>query len=81
MTTADEQLDLACRLFAGVFAVPGKMRSSAFKHGVKAALTQHSAGTPIAENCHYRPGTVEFDAFSAGMIEGALVCRAGVGCE
>lgn len=70
MTTRDEQLDKAEALYKEAFSVPRDPRSDAYKRGVLAALSYRFAGISTNENCPYKPGTAEYDAFAAGCDEG-----------
>jgi hypothetical protein len=68
--TKDEKMDKAEKLFKTIFAGPRDTRSAEYKRGVLAALLFRFAGGKVSENRPYKVGTVEFDAFSAGVDEG-----------
>ena len=70
MKTKDEQMNKAEELFKEIFAGPRDPRSDEYKRGVMAALLFRFAGVRVSENRPYKVGTVEFDAFSAGVDEG-----------
>jgi hypothetical protein len=60
-------------LFDTAFSGSRTSRSSAYRLGVRAKL---SHGTDqIAMECPYFEGTVEFDAFYAGVDEGRTILR------
>jgi len=69
----DEQLAKAEALFKESFNCLGlTAHSIEHQRGALAALIWHFAGIEITENCPYKFGTVEFDAFSAGVRAGRL---------
>jgi hypothetical protein len=45
-------------------------RSEVYQQGVLAALINRAVGTSIFEKFTYKAGTVEFDAFNAGVDHG-----------
>lgn len=65
MTEAD---NLVAALMRAAFASPREPRSAYYLVGVRAALLRQAAGTPVA--CRWDPGSVERDAFWAGVEEG-----------
>jgi len=76
MNARDEQLSKAEELFAEAFEDRKDQRSAEYKRGIMAALINHFAGINIGDNCPYRAGTVEFDAFDAGLSEGHSIWKA-----
>jgi len=62
-----KQLDEAENLYKAIFAGPRDPRSDEYKGGVMAALLYRFAGIKVSESRPYQVGTVEFDAFSAGV--------------
>jgi len=76
MNARDEQLSKAEELFVEVFEDRKDQRSIEYKRGVMAALINHFAGIGIGDNCPYKAGTAEFDAFDAGLSEGHRIWRA-----
>lgn len=75
METKNAQLSKAEELFQEAFKGARDPRSTEYKHGVMAALIHHCAGIKISESRLYKVGTVEFDAFSAGVDEGHSIWR------
>jgi hypothetical protein len=73
---ADEPLSLAEELYAKAFSAAREPRSLEYRRGVMAALIHRSAGIKPQKNCPYRAGTVECDAFRAGLEEGYRIWRA-----
>ncbi len=76
MNSRDEQLSKAEELFIEAFEERKDQRSTEYKRGVMAALINHFAGIGIGDNCLYKAGTAEFDAFDAGLSEGHRIWRA-----
>jgi hypothetical protein len=67
---ADKPLSVAEELFAKAFNAARELRSLEYKRGVMAALIHRSAGIKPEKNCPCKVGTVEYDAFRAGLEEG-----------
>ena len=74
--TRDELLSVAEELYAKSFNAEMEPRSHECRVGVIAALIHRSAGIEVSENCPYKAGTVEYDAFRAGLAEGYRIWRA-----
>ncbi|MGK5053587.1 hypothetical protein [Janthinobacterium sp. RB2P8] len=64
---------LADQLLDAAFSVPRDPRSSQYKAGARAALVFRTEETPIPQP--YPAGSVEADAFSAGIEEGHAIWR------
>lgn len=60
-------------LMKATFDRPRDPRSDAYKLGVRSLLNSRATRTPLARP--YAAGTVEFDAFFAGVDEGHAVWR------
>jgi hypothetical protein len=71
---ADEPLSVAEELYAKAFDTAP--RSHEYKVGVIVALLHRSAGIEVRKHCPYKAGTVEYDAFHAGLGEGYRIWRA-----
>ncbi|MER2623559.1 MAG: hypothetical protein ABTS22_06435 [Accumulibacter sp.] len=61
----------AVRIIDEAFPRHGTPRSDVFKAGASALLKYLLAGTPV--RCPYEPGTVEYDAFYAGVESGKKI--------
>jgi hypothetical protein len=79
MKTGDEQLARAEELYLEAFNVQRDPRSLEYRRGALEALIYRCTGIGIAGNCPYRIGTVEFDAFGAGLDDGHRIWRVHVG--
>lgn len=66
-------LQLVDELMKVAFDRPRDPRSDAYKLGVRSLLNSRVTKTPLARP--YAAGTVEFDAFFAGVDEGHTVWR------
>lgn len=64
---------LADQLLDAAFSAPRDPRSSQYKAGARAALVFRTEETPIPQP--YPAGSVEADAFSAGIEEGHAIWR------
>lgn len=62
--------DLVDRLMKNAFDRPRDPRSYPYKLGVFSLLTSRVINTL---SCPYAPGTVDFDAFYAGVDEGKVI--------
>jgi len=76
MNSRDGQLSKAEELFVEAFEDRNDQRSIEYKRGVMAALINRIAGIGIGDNCPYKAGTAEFDAFDSGLSEGHRIWRA-----
>lgn len=64
-------IDLVDGLMQAAFDRPRVPRSHPYKLGVFSLLVSRAAGTSLARP--YTPGTVDFDAFHAGVDEGQAI--------
>jgi hypothetical protein len=65
---------LAQKAFDEAFNRPRRPRSLVYKEGVMAALVFHELRQEAVQ-CPYAEGTVEYDAFFAGVVEGHHIHR------
>lgn len=63
--------DLVDRLMKNAFDRPRDPRSYPYKLGAFSLLASRVTSTPLARP--YAPGTVDFDAFHAGVNEGKVI--------
>ncbi len=64
-------MEIAYELFEEAFNRPRDLRSAPYKEGVLAELRWRMEGA--RSECSYKMGTVEADAFVAGLAEGLLI--------
>jgi len=68
----------AAQIYHAAFQKPRTPRSEPYKRGVRAALERLIDGGPEISRvrpAEYQPGTVEFDAWLAGVEEGHMRAR------